>query len=165
MMTAPVNCVVMANHPNLQQYLTRVLDWEFSRGPVDFALIRNFVSSPRLMSFSIKAFSHPALCPAGDTYLDTRTMLADYPQKSFALALGEWEVLKMHVEFVNEFTSLDASVMNIQVWPFDPRLLDDFQMVVAVALSYTSAELTSESRISLAINELVQQWGYYTDEF
>jgi hypothetical protein len=55
--------------------------------------------------------------------------------------------------------------MKLQIWPFDPKSLDDFAMTVAVALSYTPAELMAESRISLALDELVGEWGFFTDEF
>ncbi len=38
-------------------------------------------------------------------------------------------------------------------------------MAIGVALSYTPDELLAEPRISLAIGELVERWGYYTEEF
>lgn len=157
--------VVMANHPNLFAYLRSALEWEFTEGIVDLRLVRSFVSSPRLMSFRVKFFSHPALSPAGNTYLDKRTMLADCPQKTYAIALHEWETLIEHVVFVDEFGWRDASIMNIQVWPYTPASLGEFAMTIAVALSYTPAELMAESRISLAIDELVHQWGFFADEF
>lgn len=158
-------CVVMADHPGLNTHLRDALEWEFSSGPVDLRLVRSLVSSPRLMSFCVKAFSHPALCAVGDTYLDARTMLADNTQKTYAISIREWTLLMGSLTFVDEFLGRDTSVMHIQVWPFDPASLDDFAMVVAVALSYTPAELVAESRISLAIDELVQQWGYSADWF
>lgn len=157
--------VVMANHPNLFAYLRSVLEWEFAKGIVDLRLVRSFVSCPRLMSFRVKSFSHPALSPAGDTYLDKRTMLADCPQKTYAIALHEWKKLSDHVVFADEFGWRDTSIMNIQVWPYTPASLDEFAMAIAVALSYTPAELMAESRISLAIDELVNQWGFFADDF
>jgi len=69
------------------------------------------------------------------------------------------------MEFVDEYDLRDASVMKLQVWPYPPQSLDDFAMVIAVALSYMPNELMAESRISLAIDELVSEWGFYTDEF
>ncbi|HEK2289128.1 TPA: hypothetical protein ACRNTS_004626 [Pseudomonas aeruginosa] len=157
--------VVMANHPNLYAYLRSALEWEFAQGGVDLRLVRNFVSSPRLMSFRVKLFSHPALSPAGNTYLDKRTMLADFPQKTYAVAFHEWKNLVDHVVFVDKFAWRDASIMNIQVWPYTPASLDEFAMTIAVALSYTPVELMAESRISLALDELVHQWGFFSDEF
>ncbi|AFO50372.1 hypothetical protein T1E_4543 [Pseudomonas putida DOT-T1E] len=38
-------------------------------------------------------------------------------------------------------------------------------MAVAVALSFTRAELMAESRISLAVDELMSKWGYFADDF
>lgn len=92
-------------------------------------------------------------------------MLADNTQKTYAISLREWTLLMGSLTFVDEFLARDTSVMHIQVWPFDPASLDDFAMVVAVALSYTPAELNAESRIALAIDDLVQQWGYSADWF
>lgn len=157
--------VVMADHPNLQEHLLRELEWEFNQGPVNLKQVRSLVSSPRLTSFYVRAFSHPALAITGDTYLDNRTMLADCLQKTWAISLQEFTHLTGLVEFVDEYCPKDASVMKLQIWPYDPKCLDDFAMAVAVALSYTPAELMAESRISLAIDELVSDWGFYTDEF
>lgn len=157
--------MVMASHPNLQDHLRRELEWEFSKGPVDLRYVRSLVSSPRLVSLCVRAFSHPALVEAGDTFLDSRTRLADYPQKTMAISLTNYLLLEGAVEVVDEYSPNDPSVMKLQVWPFEPGDLNEFAMAVAVALSYTPAELLAESRISLAIDELVSAWGFYTDEF
>lgn len=157
--------VVMADHPNLQDHLRRELAWEFSQGPVDLRHVRSLVSSPRLMSFYVRSFNHPALVVVGDTYLDSRTMLADCPQKTWAISLTNYLPLAEVVETVHEYNPNDLSLMRLQVWPYEPGDLNEFAMTVAVALSYTPAELLAESRISLAIDELVSKWGYFTDEF
>lgn len=157
--------VVMADHPNLQDHLRRELAWEFNQGLVDLRHVRSLVSSPRLMSLSVRVFSHPALVLAGDTFLDSRTMLADYPQKTRAISLTNYLPLVDAVEIVDEYHPHDSSVVKLQVWPYEPGALNDFAMTVAVALSYTPAELMAESRISLAIDELVSEWGYFTDGF
>lgn len=157
--------VVMADHLTLQDHLRRILEWEFNQGPVDLRHVRSLVSSPRLMSMNVRAFSHPGLVEAGDTFLDSRTMLADYPQKTRAISLTNYLTLVDAMEIVDEYHPHDASVMKLQVWPYEPGDLSDFAMAVAVALSYTPAELMAESRISAAIDELVSEWGYYTDEF
>jgi hypothetical protein len=117
------------------------------------------------MSMNVRAFSHPALVEAGDTFLDSRTMLADYPQKTRAISLANYLNLVGAVEIIDEYHPHDASVMKLQIWPYEPGDLSDFAMAVAVALSYTPAELMAESRISLALDELVRGWGFYTDEF
>jgi hypothetical protein len=155
----------MANYPNLEDHLRRSLAWEFDQGAVDLRHVRNFVSSPRLSSFAVQAFSHSALVVAGDSYLDARTRLADYPQKTMAISLASYLLLEGTVEVVNEYSPNDPSLMKLQIWPFEPGDLNEFAMAVAVALSYTPAELMAESRISLAINELVGKWGFFTDEF
>lgn len=157
--------VVMADHSNLQDHLRRELAWEFSQGPVDLRYVRSLVSSPRLRSLYVRAFTHPGSTAAGDTYLDMRTMLADCPPKTFALSLREFNALAGMVEVVNEYSPRDESVMKLQVWPFEPKSLSDFAMTMAVALSYTPLELMAESRISLAIDELVSEWGFFTDDF
>jgi hypothetical protein len=157
--------VVMANHPNLQYHLSSALAWEFTQGPVNLRNVRSLVSTPRLMSFCVRAFSHPSLTPVGDSYLDARTRLADYPQKTWAISICEFDQLVGAMEFVEEYDLRDASVMKLQIWPYPPQSLDDFAMVIAVALSYMPNELMAESRISLAIDELVSEWGFYTDEF
>lgn len=158
-------CVVMATHPNLQDHLRRELEWEFSQGPVDLRYVRSLVSSPRLSSLFVRAFSHPALTEAGDTFLDSRTLLADYPQKTMAISLTNYLLLEGAVEVVDEYSPNDPTLMKLQVWPYEPGDLNEFAMAVAVALSYTPAELMAESRISAAIDDLVSEWGYYTDEF
>jgi hypothetical protein len=94
-----------------------------------------------------------------------RTMLADCPQKTFAISLSEFTAMAGMVEVVTEYSPRDASVMKLHVWPFEPGSLSDFAMTVAVALSYTPMELMAESRISLAIDELVSEWGFFTDGF
>jgi len=157
--------MVMANHPGLKEHLHRELAWEFERGPVDLRYVRNFVSSPRLGSHSVRAFSHPGLSAVGDTYLDERTMLADAVQKTLAISLADYHLVSPTLEVVDEHSPTDASVIKLQIWPFNPQELDDFAFAVAVALSYTPAELMAESRISLALDGLVSRWGFYTDEF
>jgi len=155
----------MADLPDLHAYLRRRLEWAFERGKVDFKIIRSIVSSPNLTSMYVRDFSHPCLCVAGETYLDARTMLADRGQRTYALSLTSWKQLADSVEVVDEYLFTDLSIMRLQVWPFDPRVLDDFQMAVAVALSFTPGELMADSRISLAIDEIVCEWGYFADEF
>ncbi|WP_458131009.1 hypothetical protein [Pseudomonas sp. R3-41] len=158
-------CVVMATHPNLENHLRGELEWEFSQGPVDLRYVRSLVSSPRLRSMFVRAFSHPALAEAGDTFLDSRTLLADYPQKTMAISLTNYQLLEGAVEVVDEYSPNDPSLMKLQIWPYEPRDLNEFAMAIAVALSYTPAELMAESRISAAIDDLVGKWGFFTDEF
>jgi hypothetical protein len=92
-------------------------------------------------------------------------MLADVVQKTWAISLADYHLVAGALEVVDEHSPIDASVMKLQIWPFNPQKLDDFAIAVAVALSYTPAELMAESRISLALDELVSEWGFYTDGF
>ena len=157
--------MVMANHHNLLEHLNSKLSLEFSKGHVNLTTLRNLVSSPRLISISARAFSHPALFPGGDTYLDSKTMLAAPAQGTFVLPISEFEKIQSTLEIVNEYHFTDTSAIQIQAWPFDARTLNEFQLTIAVALSYTPAELAADSRISLAIDEAVSKWGFFTDDF
>jgi hypothetical protein len=82
-----------------------------------------------------------------------------------AISFTNYRTLVDSVEVVDEYHPHDASVMKLQIWPYEPGDLNKFAMAVAVALSYTPAELMAESRISAAIDELVSEWGFFTDEF
>lgn len=157
--------MVKVDRPCLEEFLRRSLAWEFARGAVDLAVVREFVSSPRLMSFAVKAFSHPKLVLAGDSYLDAYTMLADGNQKTYAMFCGDWELIEEKIEYVECCDFRDQSVMKVQVWSVDPMALNSFAMGVGVALSYKRSELLAESRVSSALNELMSSFGYYADEF
>jgi hypothetical protein len=154
----------MANRPELETFLRKRFDWEFQRGKVDFQQVRSVVSSPRLMSFSVRCFSHPGLVIAGESYLSQHTMIADGYRKTYAISHQEWLDICGKVEFLEVCEPFDSTVMNIQIWPFKPEELDSFSMAVAVALSFSPAELMAESRISLAADELVSEWGYKIDD-
>ncbi|WP_157831733.1 hypothetical protein [Pseudomonas sp. 02C 26] len=155
----------MVDHPGLEAVLRKILEEEFASGAVDLAALRDLVSSPRLMSYGVRAFNHSKLVMAGDTFLDAHTMLADGVQKTYAISFDEWEMIKGEVEYVDRCDFRDDSVMQIQVWSTDPLILDEFAMIIAVALSYKKSELLAESRISSALHELTSPWGYYTDGF
>lgn len=154
---------VMANYPGLESYLRKRLEWEFQQGKVDFRHVRNVVSSPRLESYTVRCFSHPGLKMAGDSYLSLHTLVADGYRKTYALSMVDWLEISDAVETVDWCEPFDESAISVQVWPFQPRELDEFGMAVAVALSFTPAELMAESRISLAVDELMLKWNYYAD--
>ncbi len=153
----------MANRPGLESYLRQRLDWEFQQGSVDFDHVRSVVSSPRLESHSVRCFSHPRLAVAGDSYLSLHTMLGDGCRKTYALSMADWLEIQDAVETVEWCEPFETAVMNIQIWPFAPTELDAFAMAVAVSLSFTPAELMAESRTSLALDELLNDWGYSVD--
>lgn len=57
----------------------------------------------------------------------------------------------------------DASVVRLQIWPFDPRILDEEQLRIAVAVSFTEFEIFDEPRLSLALGELLADLPVTTD--
>lgn len=157
--------IVMANHPGLESYLRQRFDWEFQQGKVDFSRVRSVVSSPRLESYSVRSFNHPGLVLAGESYLSLHTMITDGYQKTYALSVADWLAISDVVEKVEWCEPFEKKVINVQIWPFPPSALDKFAMAVAVALSFTPAELMAESRISSAVNELMEKWEYCVDDF
>ncbi|MBH3459003.1 hypothetical protein [Pseudomonas putida] len=90
-------------------------------------------------------------------------MIADGARKTYAVSMQDWLEIDGAVEKVEWCEPFDAGVMNIQVWPFAPSELDPFAIAVAVALSFTPAEMMAESRISLAVDELMAVWGYHAE--
>lgn len=74
--------------------------------------------------------------------------------------MADWLEIRDAVEKVEWCESFETAVMNIQIWPFAPCELDTFAMAVAVSLSFTPAELMAESRVSLALDELLKGWDY-----
>lgn len=161
----PAKSIVMADHENLLNHIYQQLELEFRSGRVNLNIVRNLVSSPRLISMYVKAFNHPALFPAGDTYLDNYTMLAAPAQGTFSISCAIFKQIQHTIESVESYHFTDATVIHLQVWPFDARDLNEFQQAIAVAMSYTPAELIADSRISLAIGELMDKWGFFTDDF
>lgn len=155
---------VMANHPELECFLRKRFDWEFERGRVDFQRVRYVVSSPRLMSYSVRCFSHPGLMIAGESYLSLHTMIADGSRRTYAISMQDWLEIDGVVDKFDWCEPFDKTIINIQVWPFRPSELDPFAMAVAVSLSFTPMELMAESRISSAIDEMIAEWGYYADD-
>ncbi len=156
---------VMVDFPCLESYLRKAFEEEFLVGAVDLSLVRDRISSPRIMSFGVRAFSHGCLSLAGDSYLDQHTMLGDGLQKTSAISLDEWSLISDRVEYVDSYDFRDPTVMKLQIWSVSPRSLDPFAMALGVALSYKRSELIAESRISLALDELLSRWGYFTDDF
>lgn len=158
-------CTVMVDFPDLESYLRRSFKEEFMVGAVDLNMVRDRISSPRLMSFGVRAFTHQGLAVAGDSYLDKFTMLGDGLQKTFALSLDNWNLISDRIEYVENYDFRDPTVVKLQIWSVAPHSLGPFAMAMAVALSYKRSELIAESRISLALGDLVSQWGYFTDDF
>lgn len=153
--------LVMANQPELLNFLYTHL----SNGTelIDIEAVRSVVSSPRLMDFAVQNISFTNLAMVGDTFLEKRTMIADAPQRTYGLSLGDWERIKPTVQVVSNFNHADTSVAKLQIWPFDPNTLGEHQAYLAVALSYTYLELYAEPRIVGAINDILGEIGFFID--
>ncbi|QVW21852.1 hypothetical protein KJF94_18370 [Pseudomonas hormoni] len=151
----------MANQPGLLDALRDHLATD--QKLIDIEGARSYVSSPRLMDFSVRNFPAEKFAAVGDTFLDKRTMFADSPQKTYGIFLGDWEVMKPQLDLVDAYSHNDTSVINVQVWAFDPCALDEHQTRLAVALSYTRLELYAEPRIIGALNDVLEDVGLFVD--
>jgi hypothetical protein len=151
----------MANQPGLLDSLRSHLATD--QKLIDIEGVRSYVSSPRLMDFNVRNFRAEKFAAVGDTFLDMRTMLADSPQKTYGIFLGDWEVLKPQLELVGAYPHNDNSIINIQVWAFDPCTLDEHQSRLAVALCYTRLELYAEPRIIGALNDVLEDVSFFVD--
>lgn len=155
----------MASKPDLLKYLRVAMEFTSSSDPVNLKEVRNFVSSPRLFDVYIKGPATKHMVPVGDTFLDMHTMLADKPQKTYAISLRAWERNQDEFRTIESYAPNDQSIIQLQIWPFEPIALDHFQMSIAVAMAYTRGELDTESRISSALDEILSPYNFYSDEF
>lgn len=126
-------------------------------------MLRSIVSSPRLKDVFVKDFPIDDLVQVGDSYLDKYTMLADQPQKTYALSHTEWQRRESQTHVISSFHFRDTSVVKLQIWPFDPRTLNEEQLRIAVAVSFTEFEIFDEPRLSLALSELLVDLPVTTD--
>ncbi|WP_162556260.1 hypothetical protein [Pseudomonas sp. 31-12] len=127
---------------------------------IDFDLVKNFVSSPRIMDIYVRDVVIETPTFVGDSYLDQITMLADKRQKTVGISLKTWAVLEKTAGRVEKYHFNDASISVLQIWPFDPMSLSDDHLKIAIALSYTTGELRAESRIVGALNEVLEGLGF-----
>ncbi|AZE47744.1 hypothetical protein C4K04_2060 [Pseudomonas chlororaphis] len=129
---------------------------------IDLDDVRSYVSSPRLFDVTVRGFKE-TLAFVGDTFLDQRSMLADWPQRTHGISLERWQSVSSGVALIEDFPHNDTSISKIQVWAFEPSSLCEEQMRLAVALSYTTAEFRAESRIVGALNHVLNHLGFYVD--
>jgi hypothetical protein len=153
--------LAMVNLPGLLDALREHLATD--QKLIDIENVRSYVSSPRLMDFSARNFPAEKFATVGDTFLDSRTMVADAPQKTYGIFLGDWELLKPQIELVDDYPHNDKGVTKLQVWAFDPGSLDEYQTRLAVALSYTRLELYAEPRVVGALNDILEDVGFFVD--
>lgn len=150
----------MANRDRLIEVLHKELRCGDSL--IDLDEVRNYVSSPRLFDITVRNLEDSLDC-VGDTFLDQRTMLADWPQRTYGVSLESWKVMSSSAQLIDDFHHNDKSVAKIQVWSFDPSSVEEEQLRLAVALSYTTAEFRAESRIIGALNDVLNDLGFYVD--
>lgn len=150
----------MANRERLIEVLHKQLKCGDSL--IDLDEVRSYVSSPRLFDVTVRNLK-PSLECVGDTFLDKRSMLADWPQRSYGTSLEKWKAMSSSAELIDDFHHNDSSVAKIQVWSFEPSSIGEEQLRLAVALSYTAAEFRAESRIVGSLNHVLNNLGFYVD--
>ena len=151
---------IAVTHPNIQGELSLRLGdiWKLKSGMSPGWLFRSFVSSPRMFDLAVRNLQCEGYVKVGDSFLDAHTMLADCPQKTYAITLSEWERVSTSLEVVEEFHFRDASVSRLQVWAVDPKVLSFEALRIAVAVSFTDLELADEPRLSGALTELMSDY-------
>jgi hypothetical protein len=150
----------MANRERLIEVLHKQLQCGDSL--IDLDEVRSYVSPPRLFDITVRNLK-PSLECVGDTFLDKRSMLADWPQRTYGVSMVQWIAMSSSVEQIDDYHHNDTSVAKIQVWSFEPSSLEEEQLRLAVALSYTAAEFRAESRIVGALNHVLNDLGFYVD--
>lgn len=148
---------------NREKLIEDLRDWlKDGDSLIDLEDVRGVVSSPRLFDVAVQDLKE-SLVSVGDTFLDQRSMLADWPQRTYGVSLERWRILSSKTQLIGAFHHNDASVSKIQVWSFEPGSLTEMQMRLAVALTYTNAELRAESRIVGALNHVLNDLGFCLD--
>ena len=79
------------------------------------------------------------------------------------MSLEQWRDLSSSVELVDDFHHNNTDISKIQIWSFEPASLTEDELRLAVALSYTDAEFRAESRIVGALNDILNDLGFYVD--
>jgi len=155
----------MANHPELLRRLVQHFSEEYTLddGRTPWRVLRACVSSPRLADVYVKDFDSAGFTEVGDSFLERHTMLADRPQKTYGVSLERWGQISSSITEIETFAFRDATVSQIQIWPFDPLSLAPEALKIAVAVSYTALELIREPRIVGAINDLLRQYNVQAD--
>lgn len=156
-------CMMMANHPDLAQEVKFALSL-LNRDKYGYPLymLKSIISSPRLRDVYLRSYPVDELAIAGDNYLAQHTMIADLQQKTYAIGMQDWEKRPGEVLPFGGFHPYDPSVIKLQIWPFDPKALSAEQFLLAVAVSFHDVEIKDEPRVSLALDELMEDWDVTT---
>jgi hypothetical protein len=153
--------VIMASEPDVCVLAKRFLQSYRSRYEkgIPLYVLKSLISSPRLFDVCWREFKCDEFVAVGDSFLDQHTMLADGPQKTYAISLDQWIVLQDECATVSDYRWDDKTISIIQVWPYDARRLSFDQLALAVAVSYTEVELLAEPRLCGALNDLLSVYG------
>jgi len=184
---------VMASEPDLLKKLLNALQHypKSSEGLIDIERVKDYVSTPRLAEFhvrgprgadvlrgyyekakpsdpEIRTHNGMALIEVGDSFLSSRTMLADGTQKTYAISIHELEEFKRGKDIVVEDEKFDhdfadVNVAQIQIWPFDPAELSEEQLILAVAISYSPRDWLVNERVAGAVDHLIRPLGFFVN--
>lgn len=184
---------VMANEPDLLKKLLNVLQHypKSSEGLIDIERVKDFVSTPRLAEFhvrgprgvvmergyfekteqadpEVRTHKGGALVAVGDSFVSSRTMLADGTQRTYAISIHELEEFKLGKDIVVEDEKFDhdfadVNVAQIQIWPFDPAELSEEQLILAVAISYSPRDWLVNERVAGAVDHLIRPLGFFVN--
>ena len=155
--------LMMANAPNLKSLLIQELQTVPGES-VHLSEVRKFVSCPKLADFYVRGNHGHCLVAVGDTFLESRTMLADRAHPSFALPLQCYEEFLIGKEVVREVGRKDGPLTRIELWPFNPGDLSPDQFVLAIALSYLPHEYRMDERLAIAVESLLCPLGFTLGE-
>lgn len=149
--------LILANHENSVQIAKDRLSklWKVrNRSPL--FMLRSIISSPRLADMYVSNFYTDGLRRVADSFLSDNTLLGDLPHATFGIELSRWQELNCPVLQAREIRDHHSDIIRLQVWPFDPNDLDEEQMRLAVAVTFSDLELFEEPRLSLAVDELLE---------
>ncbi|WP_070096020.1 hypothetical protein [Pseudomonas sp. NBRC 111139] len=148
--------LLMANNQELVKKVKEFLDQHNPPHPIRY--LRALVSSPRLSDHFVRGLDPSGLVLVADSFLSEHTMIGDHAQKTYGVSLETWTRMKDELDLVENFHFRDQTVSRIQVWPFNPALLELEAMKIAVALSFTDLEMIYESRVYGAVDDLLSEY-------
>ncbi|HEN8800257.1 TPA: hypothetical protein U8251_002856 [Pseudomonas putida] len=153
--------MIMANHTNATELVKiRMLESPYynEEGDTPFFVLASLVSSPKLFEAFWENVPPDLFVQAGDTFLDKHTMLADNPQKTYAISIADWQKFSTTYVDVEQYEHDDTSISKIQIWPYDPRMLTFQQMVLSVGMSFSDVDLQEEPRLCGALRDLMKDY-------
>lgn len=128
------------------------------RGRSPLFMLRSIISSPRLADVYVRDFSTDGLRRVADSFLCDHTMLGDLDHPTFGIEMSRWRQMDWPTLEAKDVRSHYENISRLQIWPFDPNELGEDQMRLAVAVSFTDLELFEEPRLSLAVDDLLEEF-------